>query len=58
MSELDFSASPVSINSDALLYEAVKMFKERQIDNIVVLENNLPVGILDIQDLVKLGLVG
>ena len=58
MSDLDFSASPVSINSDALLYEAVKIFKERQIDNIVVLENNLPVGILDIQDLVKLGLVG
>ena len=58
MSDLDFSASPVSINSDALLYEAVRIFKERQIDNIVVLENNLPVGILDIQDLVKLGLVG
>jgi transaldolase len=58
MADLDFSASPVSINSDALLYEAVRIFKERQIDNIVVLENNLPVGILDIQDLVKLGLVG
>lgn len=53
-----FTRDPISVNADALLYEAVKIFKERQIDNIVVLENNLPVGILDIQDLVKLGLVG
>lgn len=58
MADLDFTKNPVSVSSDALLYEAVNIFKERQIDNIVVLENNLPVGILDIQDLVKLGLVG
>lgn len=58
MSEAVFSSHPVTINSDALLYEAVKIFKERQIDNIIVLENNIPAGILDIQDLVKLGLVG
>jgi TalC/MipB family fructose-6-phosphate aldolase len=58
MSEVGFTANPVTVNSDALLYEAVKLFKERQIDNIVVLENNMPVGILDIQDLVKMGLVG
>ena len=58
MSDLGFTTSPVTVNSDALLYEAVNIFKERQIDNIVVLEDNLPVGILDIQDLVKMGLVG
>ena len=58
MSDLSFTASPVTINADALLYEAVNVFKERQIDNIIVLENNMPAGILDIQDLVKLGLVG
>jgi TalC/MipB family fructose-6-phosphate aldolase len=58
MSDVVFSSNPVTINSDALLYEAVQIFKERQIDNIIVLENNMPAGILDIQDLVKLGLVG
>jgi len=58
LADLDYSSNPVTINSDALLYEAVNMFKEHQIDNIIVLENNQPAGILDIQDLVKLGLVG
>jgi len=58
LAELDYTTDPVTINSDALLYEAVNMFKEHQIDNIIVLENNQPAGILDIQDLVKLGLVG
>jgi CBS domain-containing protein len=58
MSDIVFSSTPVTVNSDALLYEAVNIFKERQIDNIIVLDNNMPAGILDIQDLVKLGLVG
>jgi CBS domain-containing protein len=58
MSDIVYTESPVTINSDALLYEAVKVFKDRQIDNIIVLDNNMPAGILDIQDLVKLGLVG
>ena len=58
MSELDFTTDPITINSDALLYEAVTIFKERQIDNIIVLENNLPIGFLDIQDFVQLGLIG
>ena len=58
MSQLSYTADPVTINSDALLYEAVNIFKDRQIDNIVVLSNKVPVGILDIQDLVKLGLIG
>ena len=58
MSELNYTASPVTINADALLYEAVNIFKEREIDNIIVLENNVPLGILDIQDLVKMGLIG
>jgi TalC/MipB family fructose-6-phosphate aldolase len=58
MSELNPTSNPVTINSDALLYEAVNIFKQRQIDNIIVLENNIPLGILDIQDLVKMGLIG
>ena len=58
LEELSFSSKPITINSDALLYEAVNLFKDRQVDNIIVLENNMPAGICDIQDLVKLGLVG
>lgn len=58
MSELNYTSNPITINSDALLYEAVNIFKEHQIDNIIVLENNVPLGILDIQDLVKMGLIG
>lgn len=58
MAEIGFSKTPVAVNADALLYEAVNLFNEYQIDNIIVLENNAPAGILDIQDLVKMGLLG
>ena len=58
MADLDYTKTPVTVNSNALLYEAVNLFNERQIDNIIVLEDNVPVGILDIQDLVKMGLLG
>ncbi len=57
MSDFQYK-EPISINAEALLYEAVNVFKEKQVDNILVLENNLPVGMLDIQDFVKMGLVG
>lgn len=57
MGELSFN-EPLTVSASALLYDAVKIFKEKQIDNIVVLDNNAPVGMLDIQDLVKLGLIG
>lgn len=55
----DFSYHPpITINADALLYEAVNLFRQHQIDNIIVTENNTPIGMLDIQDLVKLKLIG
>jgi TalC/MipB family fructose-6-phosphate aldolase len=55
----DFSyKTPFSISSSALLYEAVEKFKQHQIDNLLVLEDNLPIGMLDIQDFVKMGLIG
>jgi signal-transduction protein with cAMP-binding, CBS, and nucleotidyltransferase domain len=57
MGELSFN-EPLTVSASALLYDAVKIFKEKQIDNIVVLENNAPIGMLDIQDLVKMGLIG
>ncbi len=58
MADIDFSDRPVTVNADALVYEAVNLFNSHQIDNIVVLEDNVPAGILDIQDLVQLGLLG
>ena len=46
----------ISIDADALLIEASDLFKKTKVDNIVVVKNNKPVGILDIQDLVKTNL--
>jgi len=58
LSDLDFTVSPITVNAESLLVEAVNTFNERKVDNIIVVENNTPVGILDIQDLVKMGLLG
>ncbi len=58
MADTDFTAKPVTVNADALVYEAVNLFNSHQVDNIVVLEDNVPTGILDIQDLVQMGLLG
>jgi TalC/MipB family fructose-6-phosphate aldolase len=44
---------PVSIDADALLHEAQSLFKNAQVDNILVVDQGKPVGILDIQDLNK-----
>lgn len=49
---------PTTIAADALLYEAVNIFTSTKFDNLVVVENDTPIGILDIQDLVKMGLIG
>ncbi|HAI76333.1 MAG TPA: transaldolase [Microscillaceae bacterium] len=53
-----FANSPITINADALLYEAVKVFKEKGVDNIIVLQAGQPLGMLDIQDFVKMNLIG
>jgi len=46
---------PITIRQDALAVEALKIFQQRQIDDLVVVdENNRPVGIIDSQDLPKL----
>ncbi|MBL0713071.1 MAG: CBS domain-containing protein [Desulfosarcina sp.] len=58
MADTAYSDHPITINAEALVYKAVNLFNTHQIDNIVVLENNVPTGILDIQDLVQLGLLG
>jgi transaldolase len=45
--------TPVTIDSDALLYEAQQAFKTHQIDNILVMEHGKLAGVLDIQDMNK-----
>lgn len=44
---------PKIIDADALLNDAVKMFKETKVDSIVVLKNGKPIGMLDVQDIIK-----
>ncbi len=58
LAQIGFSESPVTIGRDALLDEAVKLFKEFEVDSIVVVDDAKPAGVLDIQDLVKLGILG
>ena len=53
-----YTQSPVTIGQDALLNDAVTLFKEFEVDSIVVIDDERPTGVLDIQDLVKLGLLG
>lgn len=52
LDEAGFSPSPVSISADVLLYDAVAKFEASKVDTIVVLDDNKPIGILDIQDVV------
>jgi len=56
LSEFSFN-DPATISGDALLIDASEIFKKRKIDNIVVVENQKPVGMLDVQDLVKLNAI-
>ena len=50
LSELS-SRKPLTIDANESLYECSKIFGEKKVDNIIVVENGVPVGILDIQDL-------
>jgi len=49
---------PVTVAADALLSEAVEIFSTHEFDNIIVVENNVPIGMIDVQDLVKMNLLG
>ena len=57
MSDFTFK-KPVTVTSDALLYEVVNVFSGHEFDNIIVVENNVPLGMIDVQDLVKMNLLG
>ena len=53
ISELTMN-SPLSIDGDELLFEAQKLFTEKKVDELVVTSNGKVIGMIDIQDLVKL----
>jgi arabinose-5-phosphate isomerase len=47
--------NPITIRQNALAVEALKIFQQRQIDDLIVVDDNhRPVGIVDSQDLPKL----
>jgi arabinose-5-phosphate isomerase len=49
---------PISVRDDALAVEALKIFNERNIDDLVVVNaRHEPVGLVDLQDLPKLKIV-
>ncbi|MBD78361.1 MAG: transaldolase [Crocinitomicaceae bacterium] len=50
LADLDYG-TPKSIDGGALLNDAQEMFKNTQVDTLLVTENGSPVGMLDIQDL-------
>lgn len=47
------SNSPISIELNASLPEITNLFKAKEVDNIVVIDNNKAIGIIDIQDVLK-----
>jgi arabinose-5-phosphate isomerase len=52
------TARPISVREDALAAEALKIFNERNIDDLIVVnKRNEPVGLVDLQDLPKLKLM-
>jgi CBS domain-containing protein len=55
---IGFSKTPHTIDANALLNDAVKLIKKAEVDSIVVVDGTKPVGVLDVQDLIKLGLLG
>jgi TalC/MipB family fructose-6-phosphate aldolase len=50
LSELSFK-SPITIQGEALLHEASILFREKGVDNLIVLHGDEVVGQIDIQDL-------
>lgn len=51
--DLNFN-QPKSIEAGSLLIDASNLFKDSQVDTLIVTENNKAIGMIDIQDLMKL----
>lgn len=45
---------PKTIEAGALLIDASNLFKDSQVDTLIVTENNKAIGMIDVQDLMKL----
>jgi signal-transduction protein with cAMP-binding, CBS, and nucleotidyltransferase domain len=58
LAAIGFSKVPHTLDRESLLNDAVKLFKKAEVDSIVVVDGARPVGVLDVQDLIKLGLLG
>jgi CBS domain-containing protein len=58
LSEIGYTTEPVTVSRASLLDDAVRLIKEHEVDSVVVVDDTAPCGVLDIQDLVKLGLLG
>jgi transaldolase len=58
LAAIGFSKTPHTLDRESLLNDAVKLFKKAEVDSIVVVDGSRPVGVLDVQDLIKLGLLG
>jgi TalC/MipB family fructose-6-phosphate aldolase len=50
--------TPLSVQEDDILEHAVQLIKQNKVDNLVVLKGKKPVGMLDVQDLIKLDILG
>ena len=48
--------APKQIASDVMAAEALRLMNEKKITTLFVVENNKPVGIVHIHDLLRLGL--
>lgn len=57
LSSINFNA-PFTLQKDALVIDAVELFKKHHVDNIVVADNTKAFGMLDVQDLISLNLIG
>lgn len=56
MSSFKFNP-PATVDAGSLLIDASDIFKKRKIDNIVVTHNDRPIGMIDVQDLMKLNAI-
>lgn len=48
--------NPITANPDMFASEAIKILNEKKITNLFVLENNKPIGVIHIHDLLKAGI--
>jgi transaldolase len=58
LADVGFSKDPVTVSRASLLDDAIKLIKEHEVDSVIVVDDTAPCGVLDVQDLIRLGLLG